>query len=195
MQRLGPVVLGIALAAACGSEEDSSSHSGAGGSATGGLDASTKDGAASGGTGGTAIGGSGGSGGSSGSIAAGGTTPVDASPDVPVVVPDPVVFATADSACNCDGYCNASYGCKSAGVAKLVSQIMPQWLLFAGDLQYESAKLGDFLGTTASTCASCPKPWGFDSQFGTLLPILKPALGNHEYNGNPADDHVRDNYF
>ena len=60
-------------------------------------------------------------------------------------------------------------GCREAQTAALVSAAHPDWVIAAGDLQYDSGVLDDFQA-------------GYDAAWGGFKSTTLPVPGNHEYN-------------
>jgi Concanavalin A-like lectin/glucanases superfamily/Calcineurin-like phosphoesterase len=85
----------------------------------------------------------------------------------PLVSNDPVVVAVGDIACAPGDKTN---GCQQGETAALTAAQSPSAVLTAGDNQYNSGLLSEFLGSGAYNAT-----WG---QFGS---IVHPAPGNHEY--------------
>ncbi len=92
---------------------------------------------------------------------------------------DPVIAAVGDIACkNPPG--NNVHVCRYDDVAAAISAGDYRRLLLLGDNQYEYGRLKDYREN-------------YDVYFGSLLPITKPAPGNHEYGTAGAAGYFR--YF
>lgn len=93
---------------------------------------------------------------------------------------DPVIVAVGDLACQSFPQGQGTATCQSERIADLIRDIDPDRFLALGDIQYNNAKLSEFL-----------RVW--DKQFGDLVDITSPAPGNHEYGTSGAADYFE--YF
>jgi hypothetical protein len=87
-------------------------------------------------------------------------TQVAASPPLRVV-------AVGDIACE-PGQPPTRTECQQASTAALARRLDPDLVLTLGDHQYDANTLAEYQGS-------------YDKSWGSLLPITRPALGNHEY--------------
>jgi hypothetical protein len=89
--------------------------------------------------------------------------------------PDPITLVAAgDIACRPD-LVETATACRQARTANLVESLAPDAVAVLGDNQYEHGELENFLAVFHPT-------WG---RFGA---ITHPAVGNHEYEGDPERD-------
>jgi hypothetical protein len=97
-----------------------------------------------------------------------------------------VLAGAGDIACGAGG--SGSQGaCEEAATANLVASFQPDLVFAAGDTQYPSGSLSDFEDTTD----------GWAGTWGKLNGVLRPAIGNHEYNncsGGCTDNSVASGY-
>lgn len=109
-------------------------------------------------------------------------TPAQAQPQPPP--PDPVTLVAAgDIACE-PGDPNASATrCRHAGTSDRVLALAPDAVATLGDTQYAH--------TTAAELAA---PGAYNDTWGRFKSITRPAVGNHEYEGNPERDSA-DGYY
>jgi hypothetical protein len=98
-----------------------------------------------------------------------------ASPPPPVPRPDPVTLVAAgDIACRPELVETAS-ACRQARTAELVESLGPDAVAVLGDNQYEHGELANFTAV-------------FEPTWGRFRQITHPAVGNHEYEGDPERD-------
>jgi len=102
----------------------------------------------------------------------------DAGPAGGVTAPVEVV-AVGDIACP-SGATRTATKCRQADTARLARSIDPDRVLGLGDMQYDSATYYQFTHS-------------YDLSWGSLEPITKPLLGNHEYRTTDARGYHR--YF
>jgi hypothetical protein len=86
---------------------------------------------------------------------------------------DPVVAAAGDIACDPGStFFNAGLGLRNRCAQQLTSDALLRMdldaVLALGDIQYEDGQLGKFMQS-------------FDPTWGRLKPLIRPAIGNHEY--------------
>jgi acid phosphatase type 7 len=94
-------------------------------------------------------------------------------PDPPP--PDlPTLVAAGDIACQPEGVESAT-ACRHAQTADLVESLAPDAVAPLGDNQYEHGELDNFLAS-------------YDLTWGRFFDITHPAVGNHEYEGDPERD-------
>lgn len=79
------------------------------------------------------------------------------------------VLAVGDIACE-PGLETTTTACRHEEVGDLIADAKPHRFIALGDLQYQEARIEDFLGDGA-----------YDDTFGDLQPITMPVLGNHEH--------------
>jgi hypothetical protein len=96
----------------------------------------------------------------------------------PPAVPDPVLAAAGDIACDASWpEFNATYGsgtvCQMRSTSDLLLALQPTAVATLGDNQYNNASLAAF---TAS----------FDPTWGRVKPEIRPAIGNHEIERDPT---------
>jgi hypothetical protein len=92
--------------------------------------------------------------------------------------PDPVIAAAGDIACG--SATPRSAPCRHMETSELLIEIRPSAVLALGDDQYEFGEYQDFLRF-------------YDPSWGRLLPITRPAPGNHEYQTRDANGYF--DYF
>jgi hypothetical protein len=97
---------------------------------------------------------------------------------------DPVIAAAGDIACDpASDYFNDGLGtsgfCRQRDTSELLLRERLDAALALGDIQYEDGTLAQFIAS-------------FDRSWGRLGPLLRPAIGNHEYQ-DPAGGYWR--YF
>jgi acid phosphatase type 7 len=80
----------------------------------------------------------------------------------------PVVVAVGDIACSASMDVSETT-CQHEAVADLAARLGPTAVLALGDTQYPEGEIEDFTGV-------------FDRSFGSLKGIMRPVIGNHEYN-------------
>jgi hypothetical protein len=95
------------------------------------------------------------------------------------VTPPVKVVAVGDIACP-PGATTTATTCRQADTAELTRSIDPDHVIGLGDLQYENATYYQFTHS-------------YDLSWGSLNPITKPLLGNHEYRTTDARGYHR--YF
>lgn len=89
--------------------------------------------------------------------------------------PDPITLVAAgDIACRPE-LVETTTACRQARTANLVESLAPDAVAVLGDNQYEHGELANFMAVFHPT-------WG---RFGA---ITHPAVGNHEYEGDPQRD-------
>jgi acid phosphatase type 7 len=96
------------------------------------------------------------------------TPPPPPPPEVPTLV------AAGDIACRPELQETAT-ACRHARTAALVEQLAPDAVALLGDNQYERGELANFQAV-------------FDPTWGRFKAITHPAVGNHEYEGDPERD-------
>jgi acid phosphatase type 7 len=96
-------------------------------------------------------------------------------PPPPPPPPDPpTLVAAGDIACRPELQ-EAAAACHHARTADLVERLAPDAVAVLGDNQYEHGELANFLAA-------------FDPTWGRFRAITHPAVGNHEYEGDPERD-------
>jgi acid phosphatase type 7 len=89
--------------------------------------------------------------------------------------PEPVTLAAAgDIACRPE-LVESATACRQARTADLVGTLAPDAVAVLGDNQYEHGELANFMAV-------------FDPSWGRFMDITHPAVGNHEYEGDPERD-------
>jgi acid phosphatase type 7 len=89
--------------------------------------------------------------------------------------PDPITLVAAgDIACR-PALLETATACRQARTADLVETLAPDAVAVLGDNQYEHGELENFLAV-------------FDPTWGRFGAITHPAVGNHEYEGDPERD-------
>ena len=89
--------------------------------------------------------------------------------------PEPITLAAAgDIACRPE-LVESATACTQARTADLVEALAPDAVAVLGDNQYEHGELANFMAVYAPT-------------WGRFLDITHPAVGNHEYEGDPERD-------
>jgi acid phosphatase type 7 len=103
-------------------------------------------------------------------------TPVLSEPDPPPPPPpDPItVVAAGDIACR-PALVETATTCRQSRTANLVDSLAPDAVAVLGDNQYEHGELENFMAV-------------FDPTWGRFGAITHPAVGNHEYEGDPERD-------
>jgi len=96
----------------------------------------------------------------------------------------PTLVAAGDIACRPPPQPNSTEtdtACRHARTADLVEALGPDAVAVLGDNQYEHGELANFLGS-------------YDPTWGRFKAITHPAVGNHEYEGDPERDSA-DGYY
>ena len=89
--------------------------------------------------------------------------------------PDPITLVAAgDIACR-PTLVETATACRQARTADLVESLAPDAVAALGDNQYEHGELANFMAV-------------FDPTWGRFGAITHPAVGNHEYEGDPERD-------
>ena len=89
--------------------------------------------------------------------------------------PEPITLAAAgDIACRPE-LVESATACTQARTADLVEALAPDAVAVLGDNQYEHGELANFMAV-------------YDPTWGRFLDITHPAVGNHEYEGDPERD-------
>jgi hypothetical protein len=89
--------------------------------------------------------------------------------------PDPITLVAAgDIACRPE-LVETATTCRQARTANLVQSLAPDAVAVLGDNQYEHGELENFMAV-------------FDPTWGRFGAITRPAVGNHEYEGDPERD-------
>jgi acid phosphatase type 7 len=89
--------------------------------------------------------------------------------------PDPITLVAAgDIACRPE-LVESETACRQARTADLVESLAPDAVAVLGDNQYEHGELENFNAV-------------FDPTWGRFNDIMHPAVGNHEYEGDPERD-------
>ena len=89
--------------------------------------------------------------------------------------PDPITLVAAgDIACR-PALVESATACRQARTADLVESLDPDAVAVLGDNQYEHGELANFNAV-------------FDPTWGRFNEIMHPAVGNHEYEGDPERD-------
>ena len=93
----------------------------------------------------------------------------------PAPAPDPPTLAAAgDIACRPE-LAETATACRQARTADLIETLAPDAVAPLGDNQYEHGELANFTAV-------------YDPTWGRFLDITHPAVGNHEYEGDPERD-------
>jgi len=103
----------------------------------------------------------------------GGPAPIAASPPPPPP-PPPTLVAAGDIACRPD-LTETPARCRQAHTATLVEGLAPDAVAVLGDNQYEHGELANFQAS-------------YDPTWGRFKALTRPAVGNHEYEGDPERD-------
>jgi Calcineurin-like phosphoesterase len=105
----------------------------------------------------------------------------DPAPTVPVTTPPqpgppsaPTLVAAGDIACRPE-LTETATTCHHAHTADVIDALDPDAVAALGDNQYEHGELANFRAV-------------FDPTWGRFKPIMFPAIGNHEYEGDPERD-------
>jgi acid phosphatase type 7 len=89
--------------------------------------------------------------------------------------PDPITLVAAgDIACR-PALVESATACRQARTADLVESLAPDAVATLGDNQYEHGEIENFNAV-------------FDPTWGRFMDIMHPAVGNHEYEGDPERD-------
>lgn len=100
--------------------------------------------------------------------------PVSA-PEAEPPPPDPITLVAAgDIACR-PALVESATACRQARTADLVESLAPDAVAALGDNQYQHGELENFNAV-------------FDPTWGRFSEIMHPAVGNHEYEGDPERD-------
>jgi acid phosphatase type 7 len=107
------------------------------------------------------------------------TEPVAAAPPPPPAPPPPVpepptIVAAGDVACRPE-LTETATACHQARTADLVGSLQPDAVAVLGDNQYEHGELANFNQV-------------YEPSWGRFKAITWPAIGNHEYEGDPERD-------
>jgi hypothetical protein len=105
-------------------------------------------------------------------------------PPPPPPPPPPTLVAAGDIACRPPPQPNSTEtetACRHARTAALVATLGPDAVAVLGDNQYEHGELDNFLGS-------------YDPTWGRFKAITHPAVGNHEYEGDPERDSAHGYY-
>jgi hypothetical protein len=97
-----------------------------------------------------------------------------APPTPPPPPPEPTLVAAGDIACR-PALQETATQCRHARTADLVASLAPDAVAVLGDNQYEHGELANFQAV-------------FDPTWGRFKSIMHPAVGNHEYEGDPERD-------
>jgi hypothetical protein len=96
-------------------------------------------------------------------------------PPDPPPPPEPITLVAAgDIACR-PALVETATACRQARTADLVGSLTPDAVAVLGDNQYEHGELANFMAV-------------FDPTWGRFRAITHPAVGNHEYEGDPERD-------
>ena len=96
-------------------------------------------------------------------------------PPPPPPPPDPITLVAAgDIACR-PALMETASTCRQSRTADLVESLAPDAVAVLGDNQYEHGELENFMAV-------------FDPTWGRFGAITHPAVGNHEYEGDPERD-------
>lgn len=112
-------------------------------------------------------------------------TPIPSLTPTPIPSPTPptggevVIAATGDMVC---GAGSGGASCKQMEVSSLILGMNAQAFLTLGDVQYESGGYNDFLNF-------------YHPSYGRLNSIVKPSVGNHEYNDPSTSDPTKIGYW
>jgi acid phosphatase type 7 len=101
------------------------------------------------------------------------TAPADSpSPPPQRAVVGPSLVAAGDVAC-AGSEPNTRFTCRQSDTAALIARLDPDVVAALGDLQYPAGGLADFEAS-------------FDRSWGRFKNRMRPAIGNHEYEQDPA---------
>ena len=95
-------------------------------------------------------------------------------PPAPPPLDEPTLVAAGDIACRPE-LPETATSCRHARTATLVEQLAPDAVAVLGDNQYEHGELANFQAV-------------FEPTWGRFNSIIRPAAGNHEYEGDPERD-------
>jgi acid phosphatase type 7 len=102
------------------------------------------------------------------------TIPAPETPPTPPPVEAPTLVAAGDIACR-PQLLETDTTCRHARTAALAESLAPDAVAVLGDNQYEHGELQNFMAA-------------YDPTWGRLKAITHPAVGNHEYEGDPERD-------
>ena len=110
-----------------------------------------------------------------GQTCAGAGTPnvCGSTPDGGTSGPDPVIAAAGDISCGPNGRTTSGPSCQQMGTSDLLVGKGFAAVLTLGDNQYESGAPADFQNF-------------YDPSWGRVKPLIRPAVGNHEYGTHGA---------
>jgi hypothetical protein len=97
-----------------------------------------------------------------------------APPPTPPAAESPTLVAAGDISCRPE-LPETSTTCRHARTAEVVEQVAPDAVAVLGDNQYEHGELANFQAA-------------FEPTWGRFKSIIHPAVGNHEYEGDPERD-------
>jgi hypothetical protein len=100
--------------------------------------------------------------------------PAPPSPAPPPPTDLPTLAAAGDIACRPE-LAETATACHHARTADLIETLAPDAVAPLGDNQYEHGELANFMAV-------------YDPTWGRFLDITHPAVGNHEYEGDPERD-------
>jgi acid phosphatase type 7 len=100
--------------------------------------------------------------------------PVAAAPAPPPPPDPPTLVAAGDIACRPE-LAETATTCRQARTADLIGTLAPDAVAPLGDNQYQNGELANFTAV-------------YDPTWGRFLDITHPAVGNHEYEGDPERD-------
>ena len=100
--------------------------------------------------------------------------PAAAAPAPPPPPDPPTLVAAGDIACRPE-LAETATACRQARTADLIGTLAPDAVAPLGDNQYQNGELANFTAV-------------YDPTWGRFLDITHPAVGNHEYEGDPERD-------
>ena len=104
-----------------------------------------------------------------------GSAPTASPPPPTPLPPEPVTLVAAgDIACRPE-LVETATACRQARTAGLVESLAPDAVALLGDNQYEHGELANFMAV-------------FEPTWGRFRQLTHPAVGNHEYEGDPERD-------
>lgn len=109
-------------------------------------------------------------------------TPTTSLTPTPTSSPQPgdvIIAAVGDMVC---GAGSTGAACKQMEVSNLILAMNPQAFLALGDVQYESGEYNDFINF-------------YEPSYGRLNSVVKPSVGNHEYNDPSASGPTQIGYW